>query len=150
MVASVSRLGWQPRPTAPHGPSRRSCHPSHPRIRGANVLEEEETTVGFQDAGNLGKRCRRLGNGAENERCHGRVEARIRKGQMLSAGFDYLRGTPNAWKLLLELVAHPAVGLGQDKLGDGIRIELDVDPGTGADFQGPSARPYQQCAAPSA
>jgi hypothetical protein len=47
-------------------------------------------------------------------------------------------------------VSKLAVGLGQDKLGDGIRIELDVDPGTGADFQGPSARPYQQCAAPSA
>src|SRR4051812_49355873 len=65
---------------------------------------------------------------------------------MLAAGVDDLRATPQAGELLLELGPHVGIWLGQHELGNGLWVELDVDPGPSADLKRPPTRPGKQIA----
>ena len=108
------------------------------------MLEEQQVTRGLEHAGDLRQGGTWVGDRAEHERRHHRVEARVGEGQTLAACVDDLGGPAEPSELLLQLAPHLAVRLRQHELGHRVGIELDVDPGAGADLKRAPLRAGQQ------
>ena len=84
----------------------------HLGVIGADVLEEEQSTVGLEHAGDLGQGTGGIGDRAKDKGGDDGVEAGVGKRQLLTIGVDDLGAAVPAGQRALELMAHLRVRLG--------------------------------------
>ena len=140
MLATVSRLQWQPSANSFQGSSRRSCQRARPPSLRANVLDEEQLPARPQHPRRLGQRRARIGHRAEDQGEDGGVEAGVLERQPFGGRFDQLGTRSRLGQPATQPLGHVRVGLGQHQPLEAVGKEADVGAGAGADVDRPATR----------
>ena len=116
IVASVSRLGWQPRPNQPG--TLHQILPAHASGRLPDVLQEEKPSARLHDAGDLQQGCLRMGI-VQKTRVATTVSKLAWGTAELGVGIDH--PCPSR-ALVFEPVTHVGIRLREHQLGDRIWV----------------------------
>jgi hypothetical protein len=96
------------------------------RGSGNHVLVETQLAAGAHDAPQLGQRARLTRNGAQHERGDGRVEAGVRKRELVGERVHQADRAAGTFGGLLGLAAQVVLGLDRHDLVDRRRIQPEV------------------------
>ena len=115
-----------------------------PRRVGADVLQEEELTIGPQDPDDLAQGELGSVDGAQHERRHDRVDRSVGERQLLRRRLDESCVPAAPAQTLLEAGMHRGVRFGEDELVEVVGVVRQVEAGAAADLHGASARLAEQ------
>ena len=139
--SAVARLQRQPRREATPRPGEAILPAGERRRLGADVLDEEQLTVGAQHPRDLPQGEIGSVDGAQHEGRDDRVDRSVGERQLLRRRVDQPRPPAAAAQPLREAGAHRGVWFDQDQLVEVIGVVRQVEAGAAADLDGAPARP---------
>jgi hypothetical protein len=127
--------------TAEELPDRRErvLHARQARLFRARVLDEEQPALATQHPAHFRERRRYVGNRAQREGQHDRIEAVVLEGHLLRTDLVQRHGTTHLVGAFARPFQHVWIGLDADQLVD-VAVEAEVEAGADADLEHATGR----------